>query len=49
MTLVNEFQKEFWFWVLEDLSQDLSFYQILYFQITFLKHSKAPECFKTKF
>ena len=27
MTLVNEFQKEFWFRVLEDLSQDLCFLQ----------------------
>ena len=26
MTLVNEFQKEFWFGVLEDLSQDLCFW-----------------------
>ena len=47
MTLVNEFQKDFWFWVLKDLSPDLCFYQILYSKTLFLKHSSALEFLDT--
>ena len=37
MTLENEIKEEFWFWVIEDLSLDLCFYQILYIKKLFLR------------